>query len=80
MLNQQSPLSFSLKTKKMSTNVANLALAIPILRVFLDLRGRNLKKPWWQYLNEAQFRKKIGFPICLVQGKNLEPMQVEIKK
>ena len=26
------------------------------------------------------FQKKIGFPIFLTQGKNLTPMQIEIKK
>ena len=64
----------------MSTNIAYLALVIPILSVFSDLRGRDSKKPRGQYLNEVQFQKNFGFLIFLAQGKNLTPMQVEIKK
>ena len=64
----------------MSTNIAYLALVIPTLKVFSDLRERDSKKPRGQYLNEVQFQKKIRFLIFLAQGKNLTPMQVEIKK
>ena len=64
----------------MSTNIAYLALVIPILSVFSDLKGRDSKKPRGQYLTEVQFQKNFGFLIYLAQGKNLTPMQVEIKK
>ena len=64
----------------MSTNFAYLALVIPILWVFSDLGGRNSKKPRGQYLNGVQFQKNFEFLIFLAQGKNLTPMQVEIKK
>ena len=64
----------------MSTNIVYLALVIPILRVFSDLRGRDSKKPRGQYLNGVRFQKNLGFPIFLAQGKTLTPMQVEIKK
>ena len=64
----------------MSTNIVYLALVIPILRVFSDLRVRESKKPQGQYLNGVRFQKKFGFPIFLAQGKNLTPVQVEIKK
>ena len=64
----------------MSTNIVYLAQVIPVLWVFSDLRGRNSKKPRGQYLNGVRFQKKIGFAIFLAQGKNLTPMQVEIKK
>ena len=57
-----------------------LAQVIPILWVFSDLRGRDSKKPRGQYLNGVRFQKKFGFPIFLAQGKNLTPIQVEIKK
>ena len=42
--------------------------------------GRDSKKPQGQYLNEVQYQENFGFPIFLAQGKNLTPMQVEIKK
>ena len=64
----------------MSTNIAYLALVIPILRVISYLRRQDSKKSQGQYLNGVQFQKKFGFPIFLAQGKNLTPMQVEIKK
>ena len=64
----------------MSTNIEYLALVKPILWVFSDLRGSDSEKPRGQYLNKVQFQKNFGFLIFLVQGKNLTPMQVEIKK
>ena len=80
MLNQRSPLSFSPKNKTneyqhciSSTSNTNF---ISILR----FEGARFKKGRGQYLNEVQFQKKIGFLIFLAQGKNLTPMQVEIKK
>ena len=46
----------------------------------LRFERARFKKAPGQYLNRVRFQKKIGFPIFLAQGKNLTPMQVEIKK
>ena len=64
----------------MSTNIVYLALVIPILWVFWDLRGCDSKKPRGEYLNGVRFQKNFRFPIFLAQGKNVTPMEVEIKK
>ena len=46
----------------------------------LRFEGAQFKKAPGQYLNGIRFQKNFGFPIFLAQGKNLTPMQVEIKK
>ena len=46
----------------------------------LRFEGARFKKAPGAYLNEVQFQKIFGFPIFFAQGKNLTPMQVEIKK
>ena len=46
----------------------------------LRLEGVRFKKALGAVFRRGSVSKKIGFPIFLAQGKNLTPMQVEIKK
>ena len=46
----------------------------------LSLEGARFKKAPGAVSKRGPSSKKIGFPIFLAQGKNLTPMQVEIKK
>ena len=80
MLNQRSPLSFSPKNKTneyqhciSSTSNTNF---ISILR----FEGVRFKKAPRAVSKRGPISKKLGFLIFLAQGKNLTPMQVEIKK